>query len=47
LGHERRLDAHIVNSVDDFVICCRGSADEAMRVTENVNFLGYTIGLCH
>ena len=30
LGHERRLDAHIVNCADDFVICCRGTADEAM-----------------
>jgi RNA-directed DNA polymerase len=30
LGHERRLDAHIVNYADDFVICCRGIADEAM-----------------
>ena len=30
LGHERRLDAHIVNYADDFVICCRGTADEAM-----------------
>jgi group II intron reverse transcriptase/maturase len=30
LGHERRLDAHIVNYADDFVICCRGSADEAL-----------------
>jgi RNA-directed DNA polymerase len=52
------------------VICCRGTADEAMRVMqsmmsklrltvneaktrlcrvpeESVNFLGYTIGLCH
>src|SRR5437588_4778296 len=70
LGHERRLDAHIVNYADDFVICCRGTADEAMRVMrsmmsklrltvnetktrlcrvpeESVNFLGYTIGLCH
>ena len=28
LGHERRLDAHIVNYADDFVICCRGSAGE-------------------
>jgi len=26
LGHERRLDAHIVNYADDFVICCRGTA---------------------
>jgi RNA-directed DNA polymerase len=30
LGHERRFDAHIVNFADDFVICCRGTADEAM-----------------
>ncbi len=30
LGHERRLDAHIVNYADDFVICCRGTADEAL-----------------
>jgi len=32
LGHEGRLDAHIVNYADDFVICCRGSAAEAMTV---------------
>jgi RNA-directed DNA polymerase len=32
-GHERRLDAHIVNYADDFVICCKpGKADEAMTV---------------
>jgi group II intron reverse transcriptase/maturase len=32
-GHERRLNAHIVNYADDFVICCPpGKADEAMRV---------------
>jgi group II intron reverse transcriptase/maturase len=36
LGHERRLDAHIVNYADDFVICCRGSADEAMRVMRSM-----------
>jgi RNA-directed DNA polymerase len=30
LGHERRLDAHIVNYADDFVIGCRGTASEAM-----------------
>jgi len=30
LGHERRLDAHLVNYADDFVICCRGSAKQAM-----------------
>jgi RNA-directed DNA polymerase len=29
LGHEGRLDAHIVNYADDFVICCRGTAKEA------------------
>ena len=32
LGHRGRLDAHIVNYADDFVICCRpGTADHAMR----------------
>jgi RNA-directed DNA polymerase len=30
LGHEQRLDAHIVNDADDFVVCCRGTAEEAM-----------------
>jgi RNA-directed DNA polymerase len=29
-GQERRLDAHIVNYADDFVICCRSTAEEAM-----------------
>src|SRR5712692_10540192 len=32
LGHEQRLDAHIVNYADDFVICCRGTAVAAMTV---------------
>ncbi len=32
-GHEQRLDAHIVNYADDFVICCRGTAEEAMSET--------------
>jgi RNA-directed DNA polymerase len=32
LGHEARLDAHIVNYADDFVICCRGRADQAMAI---------------
>ena len=31
-GHEKRLAARIVNYADDFVICCRGTADEAMTV---------------
>jgi group II intron reverse transcriptase/maturase len=31
-GHERRLDAHIVNYADDFVICCRGTAEDAMAM---------------
>lgn len=29
-GCERRWSAHIVNYADDFVICCKGRADEAM-----------------
>src|SRR5438105_9679477 len=36
LGHEARLDAHIVNYADDFVICCRGSADQAMTVMRSM-----------
>ena len=32
LGHERRLRAYIVNYADDFVICCRGTAVQAMAV---------------
>jgi RNA-directed DNA polymerase len=35
-GHERRLDAHIVNYADDFVICCRGSAVEALAVMRDM-----------
>jgi RNA-directed DNA polymerase len=31
-GHQQRLAARIVNYADDFVICCRGTADEAMTV---------------
>jgi len=30
LGHEKRLEAHIVNYADDLVICCRGGAEEAL-----------------
>jgi RNA-directed DNA polymerase len=36
LGHERRLDAHIVNYADDFVICCRGTAAEAMAAMRDM-----------
>jgi hypothetical protein len=31
-GHQKRLAARIVNYADDFVICCRGTAEEAMTV---------------
>ena len=31
-GHEKRLDARIINYADDIVICCRGTAEEAMNV---------------
>jgi RNA-directed DNA polymerase len=36
LGHEQRLDARLVNYADDFVICCRGSAEKAMAVMRNM-----------
>jgi RNA-directed DNA polymerase len=36
LGHERRLDAHIVNYADDFVICCRGTAAEALTTMRDM-----------
>jgi group II intron reverse transcriptase/maturase len=36
LGHEKRLKANIVNYADDFVICCRGTADEAMSVMRRI-----------
>jgi group II intron reverse transcriptase/maturase len=44
LGHERRLDAHIVNYADDFVICCRGTAAEAMTTMRDMmGRLGLTV----
>jgi len=36
LGHERHLDAHIVNYADDFVICCRGTAFKADLVLRDM-----------
>lgn len=36
-GHEQRLDAHIVNYADDFVICCPpGRASEAMAAMRSM-----------
>jgi RNA-directed DNA polymerase len=44
LGHEQRLGAHIVNYADDFVICCRQSADKAQAVmTEMMSKLKLTV----
>jgi len=36
LGHEQRLDAHIVNDADDFVILTRGNAEEAMTTMRDM-----------
>lgn len=36
LGHQQRLRARIVNYADDFVICCRGTAEEAMQVMRDM-----------
>ena len=36
LGHEQRLDAHIVNYADDFVICCRGTGEKAMAAMRQI-----------
>ena len=36
LGHEARLDAHIVNYADDFVICCRETAEQASRAMRDM-----------
>jgi len=44
LGHERRLDAHIVNYADDFVICCRSGAAKALAVmTDMMSRLKLTV----
>jgi group II intron reverse transcriptase/maturase len=36
LGHERRLQAYIVNYADDLVICCRNRAEEAVGTMRNM-----------
>jgi RNA-directed DNA polymerase len=36
LGHERRLGAFVVNYADDFVICCRGTAQQAMTTMRDM-----------
>ena len=36
LGYESGLDAHIVNYADDYVICCRGTAHQAMLVMQRL-----------
>lgn len=36
LGHAARLHARIVNYADDFVICCRGTAEQAMTVMRDM-----------
>src|SRR5499427_3285696 len=36
LGHERRLEAYIVNYADDLVICCRSQAEEALATMRNM-----------
>ncbi len=44
LGHEQRLQARIVNYADDFVICCRGSAEDAKRAMQTLmERLGLTV----
>jgi group II intron reverse transcriptase/maturase len=35
-GHEKRLEAHIVNYADDLVICCRGRAEEALAIMRDM-----------
>ena len=36
LGHERRLEARIVNDADDLVICCRNRAEEALETMRDM-----------
>ena len=36
LGHEKRFKAYVVNYADDLVICCRGSAEEALATMRGI-----------
>ena len=36
LGHEKRLNAYIVNYADDLVICCRSQAEEALATMRDM-----------
>ena len=36
LGYARRWSAHIVNYADDFVICCKGRAEDAMAAMQGM-----------
>ena len=36
LGHEKRLRAKIVNYADDFVICCHGTAEQAVATMRDM-----------
>jgi len=36
LGHEKRLEAHIVNYADDLVICCRSRAEDALATMRDM-----------
>ena len=36
LGHEQRFQAKIVNYADDFVICCRRNAEQAMDAMRSI-----------
>src|SRR5882762_7786743 len=36
LGHEKRLQAYIVNYADDLVICCRSKAEEALTTMRDM-----------
>ena len=53
LGYEQRFQAQIVNYADDFVICCRGSAEDAKHAMQNLmERLGLTVNeaktrVCH